>query len=194
MRVTLHQYSFHYFPSFILPSPHLAFLTALPPTAFIIHHRHCFILTVYLPSLPLPLQHISPHTSHPSSRFDPSHSYTFSSFFISSLHLSLSPDCPQHHTLPSLPLCYIFFQFVNFLPLNQNTLVPLHIPLSQFIHSSSSVLSMVSKKQKWCQSRYLYCLSTTCPVSISQTALNMFSLHLVLYYELFLDTAGLSQI
>lgn len=121
------------FPSFSFPHH---------PPAHSLHRsspciRHCFIPTVYLPSLSLPLQHIMPHTSHPSSQFQPSHSYTFSFLFISSLHLSLSPECLQHHTLPPLPLRYRFIPFSNSPPLIKNplpfTCVPSSLTIHQFI-------------------------------------------------------------
>ena len=99
MRVTLRQCTFHHaVPSLTAPSlpPHLAFLTVLPPTALTIHHLPSgavsFFLCAFLLSLFLfpPATHYSSHQPSVQPRFDPSHSYTFSSLFISPLHLYLS--------------------------------------------------------------------------------------------------------
>lgn len=134
------------FLSSFLPLPHPSFPSSsflYHPPAYSVHHSspciwHCFIPAVYLPSLPPPLQHIIPHTNHPSDRHYPSHSYTLSSLFISPLHLSLSPDSLRWHTQPTLasPLLLHIPPFINSPLLNcPYTCPPPHLTLAphQFI-------------------------------------------------------------
>lgn len=123
----------------LLSLSHSSFLSSSLPRhapASSVHHlspwiQHRFSLTVYLPSLSPPLQHINP-----SCQCEPSHSCTFSSLFISALSLSLSLSL-QHHTLPLLSLWHIFFPFVTSPPLNENihpfTCPPLHPALTVYL-------------------------------------------------------------
>lgn len=133
MRVTLHQYSFHHsLPSLIPPSPHRAFLTILPPTAFFIHHPAAdtvsFLLCTYLFSFfPCNILSLAP-AIHPAALIPPT-----LTLFCPSLSHPYIFECPQRHTLPALPLRYIFFPYSP--ALNQSTRPP-----SQFIHSSSTLL------------------------------------------------------
>lgn len=87
VQITLRQCSIDHCFSF-LPYP------PFPSSSFpSLHHHlspsilHCLLRAVCLPSLSPPLQHIIPLTS----RFDPSHSYPFSSLFILALSLSAAP-------------------------------------------------------------------------------------------------------
>lgn len=100
----------------LLSLSHSSFLSSSLPRhapASSVHHlspwiQHRFSLTVYLPSLSPPLQHINP-----SCQCEPSHSCTFSSLFISALSLSL-PAAPHPAIVVSvthiLPIC----QFSSF--------------------------------------------------------------------------------
>lgn len=96
----------------LLSLSHSSFLSSSLPRhapASSVHHlspwiQHRFSLTVYLPSLSPPLQHINP-----SCQCEPSHSCTFSSLFISALSLSL-PAAPHPAIVVSvthiLPICH----------------------------------------------------------------------------------------